>query len=913
MKSALIISMMLGVAVLQAKSPLSLHNLKCEYKIDPIGIDILQPRFSWELQSAERAVLQTAYQIRVATEPEALQKNKNLIWDSGKTLTDNSIHIPYGGPALNSRRRYFWQVRVWDDKGRISSWSSTTFWEMGLLQPGDWHAAWIEPDLPEDSARSMPCPMLRKEFLLKGDIASARVYVTSHGLYEMELNGKKVGDQLFTPGWTAYDRRIQYQTYDVTTLLQSGPNAIGVFLGDGWYRGFLGFNGQRNIYGKTLALCLQLEITYRDGRSEQVISDESWLSSTGPILSSDIYNGEIYDSRLEKKGWSKAGYGAQGWSAVRVIPTPSVNLVAPEGPPVRRMEELKPQRIFKTPKGELVADFGQIMTGWGRIKVNGHSGDRIILTHFEVLDSEGNVYLKNLRAARQRDEFILDNRNNQIFEPHFTFHGFRYVQVEGYPGELSADKMTGIVIHSDYTPSGTFYCSDSLINRLQHNIQWSQKGNFVDVPTDCPQRDERLGWTGDAQVFARTACFNGDVASFYTKWLKDLALDQKPSGAVPFVIPNVLDKDNPTSNVASAAWADAAVIVPWTVYLCYGDLRLLEQQYPSMRAWVEYMAGRVGEKNIWSADFTFGDWLAYATTNSDYPGATTDKDLICQAYFIHSTDLLQRSAALLGKSDDAARYMELKQKSIQAFRNEFVTPNGRLASNTQTAYSLALVFDLLPNEQRPAAARRLTEDVHRFGHLTTGFVGTPLLCHVLSTYNYLDEAFMLLMRKTYPSWLYPITHDATTIWERWDGIKADGSFQDAGMNSFNHYAYGAIGDWLYRVVAGIEIDPEQPGYKHVLFQPHPGGGLNSAGAELRSVYGIVACEWKIMDGQMQIHLTVPANTTAKAMLPNALLTAVKEGKNSLDRVDGVHSAEQRGENVEIVMGSGHYTFTYLYK
>jgi len=906
MKNIPLLWLLLAVVPLLARAAVTVTDLRTEYKTDPIGLDIRQPRLSWKIAAAGRGTLQSAYQIRVAADPAALKKGAPLLWDSGKVSTAASIHIPYAGAPLTSGIRCCWQVRIWDQKGRPSPWSSVACWEMGVLEPSDWKAAWIEPDLAEDSTQSMPCPMLRRAFLLKNGIVAARAYVTSRGLYELELNGAKVGDQVLTPGWTSFDHRLQYQTWDVTAMLKPGANAAGVLLGDGWYRGNLAFNGQRNTYGKTLALLAQIHVLYADGSSEWITTDDKWRSSTGPLLASDIYNGERYDSRLEKKGWSSPGYDDTGWSGVRVLPAATVHLVAPAGLPVRRIGEIRPQRIFTTPKGEVVADFGQIFTGWVRLKTTGASGQRIRLTHFEVLDQAGNVYLDNLRDAQQRDEYILNGRGEEIWEPRFTFHGFRYLHVEGCPGELRPDMVTGIVIHSDYAPAGNFTCSDSLINQLQHNIQWSQKGNFVDVPTDCPQRNERLGWTGDAQVFARTACFNGEIAAFYTKWLQDLALDQKPSGAVPHVIPNVLDKQNPTANVAAAAWADAAVIVPWTVYLCYGDLHILEQQYPSMRAWVDYMTARAGESYLWNRDYTFGDWLAFATTRSDYPGATTDKDLVCQAYFIRSTAVTERAARLLDKVEEAETLARIREKATAAFNREFVTANGRLASNTQTAYCLALAFDLLPPEQRPAAARRLAEDVRRFGHITTGFVGAPLICPVLSDFGYPDEAFMLLNRKEYPSWLYPVTRGATTIWERWDGIKRNGSFQDPGMNSFNHYAYGAIGDWLYRWVAGIEIDPAQPGYKHILFQPHPGGGLTHARAELNSLYGTVACGWEISQGRMHLSLSVPPNTTALATLPRAVLAAVTEGRRPLRTAEGVLSAEEQEGVVRVTLGSGTY-------
>jgi alpha-L-rhamnosidase len=481
------------------------------------------------------------------------------------------------------------------------------------------------------------------------------------------------------------------------------------------------------------------------------------------------------------------------------------------------------------------------------------------------------------------------------------------VAVDGYPGELTLDSLTGIVVHSDITPIGHFECDNPLLNQLQHNIVWGQKGNFVDVPTDCPQRDERLGWTGDAQVFVRTACFNMDVAGFFTKWLRDLAADQGENGGVPHVIPNVLGR----RSGGSAAWADAAVICPWTIYLCYGDRRILEEQYESMAAWVGYIEEQAGEDRLWATGFHFGDWLAYATTRSDYPGATTDKDLIATAFFAYSTALLQQTAQVLGKVKDAERYAGLLAEIKEAFCREYVTKNGRLASNTQTAYALALWFDLLPEGLRPVAARRLAQDVRRFNnHLTTGFVGTPYLCHTLSSNGYLDVAYDLLNQDTYPSWLYPVRQGATTIWERWDGQKPDGSFQDEGMNSFNHYAYGAIGEWMYRVVAGIEVDPDLPGYKHTLIQPEPGGGLTQAQASLNSMFGQVASKWEIGDGGFELAVSVPPNTTASVRLPAAQLDQVTESGQPLDRADGVTSAHQDGDAVLVELGSGEYVFTY---
>jgi len=896
-----------------AATALSVKNLRCEYKVDPLGMDVVKPRLSWELVSEDRGVMQTRYEVRVAGSLADLAKGKT-IWSSGKVASEASNQVEYAGPALESGKIYFWQVQVADNHGHESEWSKTARWEMGLLAEADWKAKWITPEVAEDETKSNPSPMLRREFVVnaKKKVERARLYASAMGLYEMELNGKRAGDQYFTPGWTAYDFRYQYQTYDVTAELKSGSNCLGAMLGDGWFRGRSGWEGRRDLYGKKLGLLAQLVIWYTDGTEEIVTSDEKWKASTGPIFVSDIYDGEVYDARLEKPGWSAAGYDDKEWEGVRVMERPKAKIVAPAGPPVEKIDELKPVKVFTTPAGDTVLDMGQNMVGWVRFRVKAPAGTTISLRHAEVLDSKGNFYTANLRTAKETVRYTTRGGGEEVYEPHFTFQGFRYVAVSGWPKEVKADDFTGVVVHSAMRRTGSFETSNEMLNQLEHNIIWGQKGNFVDVPTDCPQRDERLGWTGDAQVFAPTASFNFDTASFYTKWLKDVALDQEDDGAVPFVIPNVLSHSTRKGAAASAGWADVATVVPWTVYQAFGDKRILEEQYASMKAWVEYMRRAAGDNYIWNTGFTFGDWLAFATTQSDYPGATTAKDFIQTAYFARSTEILAETAEALGKREDAAEYAELEKKIRAAFLKEFVTPNGRLSSDTQTAYALALEFDLLPESMRAEAAARLAGDVRRFKHLTTGFLGTPVLCKALSDYGYLDEAYMLLNRKEYPSWLYPVTKGATTIWERWDGEKPDGSFQDVGMNSFNHYAYGAIGDWMYSVVAGIAIDEKQPGYKHILIEPRPGGGLSYAKADVDSVYGHVESGWKIAEGKLTLSVDVPPNTTATVRLPGASVQGVSEGGKPLSGRAEFSKAKQAGDAVLVDVGSGKYEFQSAY-
>ena len=897
-----IFSFLLICSFYAASAKNEVKQLICEYHTNPIGIDVLKPRLSWQIQSDGQDVMQTAYEIKVTDQ----SSKGNLLWSSGKVESQQSVNVVYEGPALKSMQRVYWQVRIWDNQKKVTAWSEPAYWEMGILEPESWKASWIGSEVGQNVEGSKPCLYFRKDFTAAKTVKSARVYVTSQGLYQLFLNGKKVSADLFTPGWTSYKNRIQYQTYDVTSMIQS-KNSIGAVVGDGWFRGNIGWSSKNGYYGSKIALLAQLQLTYTDGTSEIVGTDGSWKAANGPIIKSDIYNGETYDARKEMPGWSTTGFNDSNWTKVLVVEKPKSAIVAPQGVPVKAIEEVKAIKLITTPKGETVFDMGQNMVGWVRLKIQGKNGDLITLKYAEVLDKEGNFYTDNLRKAKCTDYYTLKGEGQEVYEPSFTFHGFRFVKIEGQSAKPSLGMITGIVIHSDMTPTGSFTCSEPLINQLQHNIQWGQKGNFLDVPTDCPQRDERLGWTGDAQVFSMTAAYNFNVAPFYTKWMRDVAIDQLPTGRVPHVIPDVLNGGG-----GSTAWADVSVIVPWTTYLSYGDKRILEVQYPSMKAWVEYMKSRAGEKNLWTGDAHYGDWLAFASTRSDYTGATTEKDLIATAYYSYSSGLLAKIAAIIGKDDDAKKYAQLSADIKKAFQKEFVTSAGRLVSHTQTAYSLALAFDLLPEDLIPKAASYLAEDVKKMGHLTTGFVGTPLLCKTLSAQGYDDLAFMLLNRKQYPSWLYPVTQGATTIWERWDGQKPDGSFQDVGMNSFNHYAYGAIGEWLYRYVAGIDIDQANPGYKHILLAPHPGGGLTNATAEFTSLYGKIKSSWKVEGKDFVYEVNVPVNSTATVSLPGA--TSDQLILNGQPLSPAVKSAlKLTAKNVSLTIGSGSYTFRYAMK
>jgi len=887
---------------------LTVTGLRVEYLTNPLGIDVVQPRLSWRIASARRNTMQAAYQIQVAGSETSLAGRANLLWDSGKVISDTSVFVEYRGPAAVSRTRYYWRVRVWDTNGSASPWSAAAFWETGLLQPADWTAQWIGPPPTAADSLPSPSPLLRRPFRVPDRVRSARLYVTSLGLYEVYLNGQRVGNELFTPGWTSYRRRLQYQTYDVTQLVRPGANVVGAMLGDGWYRGQLGFFGQRNLYGRRLGLRAQLEIRYESGRAERIVSDTGWKTTTGPVLTSDIYGGETYDARRELSGWASAPFDDHGWVPIALVDPPPAALVASLSPPVRRVRELRPVSIRRAPSGEMLFDLGQNFTGWARLNVSGSPGTTVTLRFGEVLDRAGNLYTANLRAAAQTDRYTLSGKSREVYEPHFTFHGFRYVAVQGLPAPADSTTITGIAVSSDLAQTGSFVTSDSLLNQLQRNIVWGQRSNFLDVPTDCPQRDERLGWTGDAQVFARTAAFNMDVNGFFAKWLGDVAADQDASGSVPWVIPNPLGGDS-VRFAGTAGWSDVAVIIPWTMYLTYGDRRLLERQYPSMRAWVDYARRRAGPDLIWRPGWQFGDWLALHSDDPSYPGATTGTDLIATAFLAHSTDLVARTASVLGRTEEASTYRARFQTIRDAFRREFVSSTGRVGENTQTAYALAIAFDLLPDSLVSTAAERLARDVVSRGHhLTTGFLGTPYLLHVLNATGHLGDAFALLTQRTYPSWLYPITRGATTMWERWDGIRPDSSFEDPGMNSFNHYAFGAVGDWMYQNIGGIDVDPAAPGYRHSRIAPRPGAGLTSASASLETAYGTLQSAWKLDGERFTLDVTVPANTTAAVTLWNARLDQVREGGAGLTAREGIRAARQRGPDVVVDVGSGRYSF-----
>lgn len=904
---------MLGVAPPHPMSSIALPVfLVCNYLTNPLGVHDANPRLAWQLAPVEgrRGLAQSAYQIKVSSQPGGPAD----LWDSGRITGDATIQIPYAGKPLPSRTRAYWQVTSWDDQGAAStSPAGTAFWETGLLHRSDWTAQWIGAPWRGAGQTGAPAPFVRRSFTLAHKPASARLYITALGLYEAYLNGARIGTDHFTPGWTDLRKRVQYQVYDVTAQLTAGDNVIGAILGDGWYCGHVAQQGRQN-YGDRPKLLAQLEVTYADGTRQVIGTDQSWQLAAGPILENDFLMGESYDARQELTGWLSPQPAAGAWQPAQVFADPGLELSPALTAPVQQHESLAPRGAPKKGSGwgsaSYLFDFGQNLVGTVTVRIKAPAGTTLKLRYGEMLDAKGELYVENLRNARATDYYTCKgDPAGETWTPRFTFHGFRYAEISGLPKDVAigADALTAQVLHSGLAATGEFSCNDPLLNQLQSNIQWGQRGNYLEVPTDCPQRDERLGWTGDAQAFIRTGAWNRDVAAFFNKWQRDIADAQLPSGAVPAVIPAV----DLVPGDGGPAWADAAVICPWTIYQCYGDAALLGRHYDSLRRYVDFLATQSQDDirlhpalGKWSG---FGDWLAL--DGSGLTDGGTPKDLIATAFYAHDARLLAAMARTLGKADEAARYDALAARVTQAFQSRFVTADGLVTGNTQTSYVLALHFNLVPAGLRPKLADALVRDIRRRGNkLSTGFVGTPYLLHVLAREGRLDVAYELLHQEQWPSWLYAVTQGATTIWERWDGWTKEKGFQDKGMNSFNHYAYGAVGDWLYQVVAGIEIDPLRPAYQHILLQPQSGGKLTTVRASHLSPHGEVASSWRVGDNTFEWDVTVPPNTTATARFPIPANAVILEGGRPLADSPGITGVQAGAAAPTCELVSGQYHF-----
>lgn len=891
-------------------------NLRVEYLFEPLSVDTVEPRLSWIIESGVRGTKQTAYQIIVSGSPANLAAGKGDLWDTGKVVSSNTILIAYQGKPLKSRQDCYWKVRVWDEKGNPTAWSPANRWKMGLLDPSDWSAKWIgdkEPSVTDTSAA-----MLRREFSITGKPGRAIIYASALGVYELRINGSRVGDQLLAPEFTDYHTRTQYQAYDVTSLLRPGSNSIGAILGDGWYAGGVGLaqiiiKKSRNIYGDHPRFIAQLEIEHVNGKTERVATDASWkVTRKGPIRSSDILDGEVYDARLEMPGWDRPAFDDKSWQAADVTTSVKTSLVAQANEPIQVTREIKPISVSEPKPGIFVFDMGQNMVGWCRVRLEGTSGTSVKLRHAEMLGDDGMIYTDNLRIARQTDTFILQGGRREIFEPHFTYHGFRYVEVTGLSLKPRLEDLTGRVFHSAAKETGEFESSSVLLNQLWQNVLWTQRSNMHSVPTDCPQRDERLGWMGDIQVFSGTSIFNMDMGAFFTKWMRDVRDAQADDGRFADFSPHPFGKNQRFTGVPG--WGDAGIVVPWRVWQHYGDKRMLAENFEAGKRWVEFI--RLNNPDLlWKKNRgnDYGDWLNSDTLIYEgFPrtGGQVPKDVFATMMFAFATDLISRSAKVLGRQDDERRYSSLFNDIKAAFNKAYVDEDGQIRGATQAGYALALHFNLLPESQRPRAMKHMLDGIAAYqGHMSTGFHSTYRMMLELTASGHNDVAYNLINTRTFPSWGYSIENGATTIWERWDGYVKGRGFQDKGMNSFNHYAIGAVGEWMYRVILGINNDDDHPAYQHFIIRPYPGGGLKWARGSYNSIRGLIKTAWDVSDGGMKLNVTIPANTTATVYIPANKSENVMESGRPATGAPGVKLIRMESGSAVFEVASGSYKFT----
>ncbi|HEU5069822.1 MAG TPA: family 78 glycoside hydrolase catalytic domain [Verrucomicrobiae bacterium] len=1048
-------------------------QLRSEYRENPVGVDAPSPRLSWVLPAAERGARQTAYQVLVAGDADALNRGQGDLWDTGKVNSDQSIQLPYAGRTLAAGQTCYWKVRVWDQTGAASPWSHPARWTMGLLQPSDWHAQWIGFKPGHDAADALaetlkpltrldenhwvwlagavsgdqsagavyfrkeiqipagrairaaefvltaddtlqlyvngaavglehhnwkqlavrdlkpalhaganvlailarnssqgpagllgrlgivfadggtltvpvdgswlssagetpdwnaagfdakdwqpaaeivafgdkhwgrparevmsPAPFFRKDFAVTKPVKRATIFATALGVYELHLNGQPVDTDALSPGWTDFSKRVNYRGYDVTAQLRRGENALGAILGDGWYASFLAFTGKRHYYGGDPRLLVQLQIEYRDGTRELIGTDASWRAALGPIRQADLLMGCVYDARLEFPGWDRPGFDASQWQAAQVDPSVTVKRYAHPGEPIRRTDELAAQAITEPKPGVYVFDLGQNMVGWVRLLAKGRPGQQVVVRHAEMLNPDGTLYTTNLRAARATDTYYLAGHGKRAYEPSFTFHGFRYVEVTGLNYRPRLGDVTGIVVHSDLPRAGWFECSEPLVNKLVLNSLWGQKGNFLDVPTDCPQRDERAGWTGDAQVFMKTACLNMDAPAFYTKWLRDLCTDsQRDDGAFDDVAPHLA-----VVGYGNTGWSDAGPVCNWRMYELYGDTRVLREHYPELLHYMDYLAQ--SSQDYVRGTGAYGDWLRLA--------GPQHSDAIGTAYYFYTASLMERIATALGETGDAQRFHALADHIRAAFARHFIKPDGRIvdAKNEtgQTFYALAFGLDLVPAELKTKVAAQFVESLHdQQDHIATGFLGTPFILFALEQAGHPELSYHLVLNKTYPSWLQQVLWGSTTMWERWDGWRPDKGFQDPGMNSFNHYWLGCVSEWLFTQAAGIDTDG--PGFQHIVIHPQvvpPGQGFHWVNATYDSIRGPITSRWRRAGRQFHLAVSIPGNCTATVYVPAADATAVTESGRPADQAHGVRFLRMADGCAVFAVEAGHYKFT----
>lgn len=878
-----------------AASQLSVSRLRCEGLETAVVIDTPEPRFSWRLESSSQGIHQMAYQLRVTKLNWAGQPVGDPV--TGERITsDQTQWVNVAGFAAEPRTRYTWQVRAWDNQGGDSGWSAAASFETGLMESA-WPAPWLSDGRIVSRGEAPAARYFRAEFSTAENPVRACLYLSAFGLVEPWINGKRITDDCFLPGWPDYRERAFYVAYDVTDLIAAGDNVLGLILGEGWYSSTLmrGFQ-----FGNEPRASFLLELTGADGESTTIVPNEKVQVVSGPIRANAIYYGEVFDARLSDPNWSRVAGCDWDWQAAVLRPDDRIPVMARLSPPVRRIEELQPVAHHERKPGVHVFDFGQNMVGWARLRLRAAAGTKVTLRFAEMLEPDGTLHTENLRTARATVDYIASGRGVETWEPRFTFFGFRYVEVTGLK-EVPDDLLTGVVLHSDLERTGSFECSAPLLNQLYHNTLWGQKGNFLEVPTDCPQRDERLGWTGDAQIFCNTALYNMNAGNFYRQWLYGLRDGYRPgaNGGYPDVAPDI------RLRYGSAGWGDAGVIIPWVTWVHTGDRRVLEENFASIQEWIALQETQAPD-GIRHSPESYGDWLSPGFPRGKAP---PPYDLIATAYFAHTADLAARIAEVLGRNDVAARNRALFVRVKTAFQRAYVASDGTMTTDMQTAYLLALGFDLVTEEQRPLLKRHLLRTIEqKDDHLSTGFLGTPLLLPVLAELGETDLAYTILQQETYPGWLFSVKNGATTIWERWNSWTPEEGFNREGMNSFNHYAYGSVVEWFYDTIAGLRPDPSVPGWKRFAIAPRPGGGLTHATAAMETPHGRVVSGWRFEKGVLHVDVEVPANTEANVSLPAESAAAISAGGRPLVQVEEISALAARDGFVTFTLASGRYHF-----
>jgi alpha-L-rhamnosidase len=871
-------------------------SLLCEYIANPLGIDVTLPRFSWVLTHLGRGQLQSAYQVLVARKREYLDTDNGDMWDSGKATSGKSVNVPYAGTLLESRKMYYWKVRVWDKDGKVSPWSKTATFEMGLLKPDDWEGKWIKGG-----------NLLRKEFTVGKDIEQARAYICGLGYYELRINGEKVGDHVLDPGWTDYEKRALYVTYDLINYLKGNENAVGVMLGNGRYSppdkvSNKNLTPPLKKYGHSPVLILQIHIHFTDGSSIRVVTDETWKTVQGPIVRDDIYDGETYDARLEREGWDAPNFDDANWNSATVVDAPGGKLISQASfPPIKVVKILQPKKITNPKSNVYVYDFAQNFTGWVRLRVRGPRSTQVQLRYAELLDENGMTNTIPNRGAKATDTYILKGEGEEIYEPCFTYHGFRYVEITGFPGTPTLESLEGGVVHSAVEPVGGFTCSNSLINKIHQNVLWGQLSNLMSIPTDCPQRDERMGWMGDAQLVVEEAIYNFDMVGFFGKWTGDIEDAQKEDGSVPDVVP-------PYWSIypADPAWGTACVTIPWHLYLYYEDKHILEQNYSLMKKWVDFLGAQATDYIITYGKY--GDWCPPGHIKTvDTPG-----ELTSTWYYFHDVMVLSKIARILGSHEDAEKYVQLSDKIKEAFNKKFLKDD-HYGTGSQTCNILPLFLDMVPEDRKKTVLKNLIDDIviTHSNHLNTGIVGTRYILDVLTQCGQANLAYKLVTQTTYPGWGYMIREGATTLWERWEYLI------DAGMNSHNHIMFGSVDTWFYKVLAGINSDPAGPGFRRIIIRPHVVGDLNHVSASINTIRGMISSSWKKNGHWLTLDITLPVNTQAKVSVPKIKLSnltikesgkTIWENDSYLGGIAGITGGSQNDERVTFDVGSGSYFF-----